>query len=78
MDERLIREFWRMMEDRNVNEFLLAVFKECVKKARRRNYGIVGAKDPVKPLYFSFSFSGAQSSGETYILRSPRRCHTRF
>jgi len=28
MDEELVREFWRMMEDKDVGEFVLAVFIE--------------------------------------------------
>jgi hypothetical protein len=38
-DERLVREFWGMMKDGDANEFLLAVFIECVKKAGMRNAG---------------------------------------
>jgi hypothetical protein len=34
-DEKLVKEFWKMMEDRDVNEFLLAAFIEWVRKARR-------------------------------------------
>jgi hypothetical protein len=36
MDEELVREFWRPMEDRDVNEFLLAVFIEWVRKTAKR------------------------------------------
>jgi hypothetical protein len=36
MDEELVREFWRLMEDRDVNEFLLAVFVEWVRKTAKR------------------------------------------
>jgi hypothetical protein len=36
MDEELVKEFWRMMEDKNVSEFLLAAFIEWVKKTARR------------------------------------------
>jgi hypothetical protein len=39
MDEKLVKEFWRMMEDRDVNEILLAAFIKWVKK-KRRNCGI--------------------------------------
>jgi hypothetical protein len=39
MDERLIREFWRLMEDKDVSEFVLAVFIEWVRKATRRVAG---------------------------------------
>jgi hypothetical protein len=35
MDERLVREFWRLMEDKDVSEFVLAVFIEWVRKATR-------------------------------------------
>jgi hypothetical protein len=31
MDEEFVREFRRMMEDRDVDEFLLAVFVEWVR-----------------------------------------------
>jgi hypothetical protein len=30
MDEELVREFWRLMEDKDVSEFVLAVFIEWV------------------------------------------------
>jgi len=36
MDEELVREFWRLMEDRDVNEFLLAVFVGWVRRAAKR------------------------------------------
>jgi hypothetical protein len=39
MDERLVREFWRLMEDRDVNEFLLAVSIKWVRKAKKRVAG---------------------------------------
>jgi len=28
MDEELVREFWRLMEDKDVGEFVLAIFIE--------------------------------------------------
>ncbi len=36
MDEELVREFWRLMEDKDVKEFLLAIFIEWVRKTRKR------------------------------------------
>ena len=36
MDEELVREFWRLMEDKDVNEFLLTVFVEWVRKTAKR------------------------------------------
>jgi len=36
MDEELVREFWRLMEDRDVNEFLLTVFVEWVRRTAKR------------------------------------------
>jgi len=36
MDEELVREFWRLMEGRDVNEFVLAVFVEWVRKTAKR------------------------------------------
>jgi methyl coenzyme M reductase subunit C-like uncharacterized protein (methanogenesis marker protein 7) len=35
MDEKLVREFWRLIEDKDVNEFVLAAFIECIRKAVR-------------------------------------------
>jgi len=42
MDEELVREFWRLMEDRDVNEFLLTVFVEWVRRAAKRRMGVAG------------------------------------
>jgi hypothetical protein len=56
MDERLVREFWRIMEDRDVNEFLLAVFIEWVRKAGRGNCGIIGAEAPLNSSIFPLIF----------------------
>jgi hypothetical protein len=40
MDERLVKEFWRLMEDEDVNERLLAVFFiEWVKTTKNRTAG---------------------------------------
>jgi hypothetical protein len=39
MDEELVREFWKLMEDEDVSEFVLAVFIEWVRKAARRVAG---------------------------------------
>ena len=39
MDEELVREFWRLMEDKDVNEFVLRVFIEWVKETMRRVVG---------------------------------------
>jgi hypothetical protein len=36
MDEELVKEFWRLIEDKDVNEFLLAAFIEWVRKTARR------------------------------------------
>jgi hypothetical protein len=36
MDEGLVREFWRLMEDKDVNKFLLAVFIEWVRRTTKR------------------------------------------
>jgi hypothetical protein len=36
MDEELVKEFWRLMEDKHVKEFLLAVFVEWVRRAAKR------------------------------------------
>jgi len=36
MDEKLVREFWRLMEDKDVSKFLLAVFIEWVRKTTKR------------------------------------------
>jgi hypothetical protein len=36
MDEKLVREFWRLMEDKDVGEFVLAAFIEWVRKTARR------------------------------------------
>ena len=36
MDEELVRGFWRLMEDRDVNEFLLTVFVEWVRRTAKR------------------------------------------
>jgi hypothetical protein len=36
MDEKPVREFWRLMEDEDVGEFVLAVFIEWVRKTVRR------------------------------------------
>jgi hypothetical protein len=37
MDEKLVREFWRLMEDKDVSKFLLAVFIEWVRKTAKRS-----------------------------------------
>jgi len=37
MDEELVREFWRLMEDKDVSKFLLAVFIEWVRKTAKRS-----------------------------------------
>ncbi len=42
MDEELVREFWRLMEDRDVKEFLLAVFVEWVRRAAKRRRRVAG------------------------------------
>jgi hypothetical protein len=51
MDEKLVREFWKLMEDKDVSKFLLAVFIEWVRKRRkevlRDNRG-----RSIKPLFF--------------------------
>jgi hypothetical protein len=39
MDEKLVKEFWRLMEDKDVNECLLAVFIEWVRKTKNRAAG---------------------------------------
>jgi hypothetical protein len=39
MDEELVKEFWRLMKDKNVSEFVLAAFIEWVRKTRRRVAG---------------------------------------
>ena len=36
MDEELVKEFWRLMKDKDVSEFLLAIFIEWVRKTARR------------------------------------------
>jgi len=36
MDEELVKEFWRLMKDEDVSEFLLAIFIEWVRKTARR------------------------------------------
>jgi hypothetical protein len=36
MDEGLVREFWRLMKDKDVSKFLLAAFIEWVRKTARR------------------------------------------
>jgi hypothetical protein len=35
MDEELVKEFWRLMKDKDVNKFLLAAFIEWVRKTRK-------------------------------------------
>jgi len=44
MDEELVREFWRLMKDKDVSEFLLAIFIEWVRKTARRGRGIIGGR----------------------------------
>jgi len=39
MDEELVKEFWRLMKDKDVSEFLLAIFIEWVRKTARRVAG---------------------------------------
>jgi len=35
IDEGLVREFWRLMEDKDVSKFLLAAFIEWVRKTTK-------------------------------------------
>jgi hypothetical protein len=39
MDEELVKEFRRLMEDKTVSDFLLAVFVEWVRKRGRGTMG---------------------------------------
>jgi hypothetical protein len=36
MDEELVKEFWRLIEDKDVSEFVLVVFIEYVRKTIKR------------------------------------------
>ena len=51
MDEKLVREFWRLMEDKDVSKFLLAVFIEWVRKTAKRSVGDNRGRS-IKPLFF--------------------------
>jgi hypothetical protein len=35
VDEKLVKKFWRMMENRDVNELLLAAFIEWARKTKK-------------------------------------------
>jgi hypothetical protein len=53
MDEELVRGFWRLMEDRDVNEFVLAVFVEWVRRRRKERLRGSRGRLPIKTPYFS-------------------------
>ena len=71
MDEELVRKLRRMMEDKDVNEFLLAALVEWVRKVREEGADRIleAEQKPVKtPLYFLIPFPGNPSRNKGRLV----------